>query len=59
MTIGTVKVILYFRALMNLPHFLLFCLIWVKFGTLNVHEHLLSDMRFLQLTLVEAHFTQA
>lgn len=58
MTIGTVKGILYFRALMNFPHFLLFCLIWVKFGSVNVHENLLSDMRFLQLTLLKAHFTE-
>jgi hypothetical protein len=57
MKIGTVKGVLYFRALMNLPHFLLFCLIWVKFGRVNVHENLLSELRFLKLTLVKTHFT--
>ena len=51
--IGTVKGILLFRALMNLSHFLLFCLIGVKFATVK----LLSDIRFLILTSVKAHFT--
>jgi hypothetical protein len=47
-----------FWGINEFPHFLLFCLIWVKYGTVNIHENILSDVRFLQLTLVKAHFTQ-
>jgi len=41
-----------FQDIKGFVPFSTFCLIWVKFGTVK-----LSDVRFLTLTLVKAHFT--